>query len=399
MARIEILHEPTAAEPFLVLDKPAGLATAPLFDGDESALTQAVALFPSLADVTGRKPIERGLLHRLDTATRGCVLVAATQDAYDALFAAQKAGACTKWYTALVDCMKDAPALLGGFPPAPVDADAVVARAQMLQADAGDVAGMATGRMVVNGADAADTPQTPIPQTLANSAATKTMQAPIERVLVNGADAANAPQKPIQQTLANSAATKTMQAPTQPLVDAARTTTTSPLTNACAAASTRTQPQQPPLASPATGADHLLATPSFVVESRFRAYGLHGAAVRPVAQGAGRAALKKAAGALYRTQVRLLPSSAAASRAKALFSEAGTNGMVAECVITAGYRHQVRCHLAWCGFPVRGDGLYHPRYAHDATGAALCFAATRLRFPNPVTGEWCEFSLQAVPPS
>ena len=28
--------------------------------------------------------------------------------------------------------------------------------------------------------------------------------------------------------------------------------------------------------------------------------------------------------------------------------------------IHRGYRHQVRCHLAWVGYPVRGDVLYNP---------------------------------------
>ncbi len=43
---IEILHEPTASEPFVVLSKPSGLASAPLAVGDASALTECARLSP-----------------------------------------------------------------------------------------------------------------------------------------------------------------------------------------------------------------------------------------------------------------------------------------------------------------------------------------------------------------
>ena len=237
--RIKVLHEPSAAEPFLVLDKPMGLPTAPVRAGDDCALTQAVARFPSLACVVGRKPIEFGLLHRLDTATRGCVLIAATQDAYDALRAAQTAGHFTKAYTASVVHVPDAPVLLGGFPSCSV-------------------------------------------------------------------------------TVAQGA--------------------------------------------------------TITVESRFRAYGMHGAAVRPVTAESGMAARRKAAPALYRTHVTL--------------SHGVDGAYSASCVISAGYRHQVRCHLAWLGFPICGDPLYNPRH-----GSAFCFVATALRFPNPVSGVIMDFAL------
>ena len=240
MEYISILHEPTEKDPFLVLDKPAGLPTAPLVAGEDCALTQALLLFPQLAAVQGRKPIEKGLLHRLDTATRGCVLVAATQQAYVALITVQKNGQFVKQYTALVE--KTCSPLPAGFPKLPF------------------------------------------------------------------------------------------------------------------------APQELPA--------------DFVVESRFRAYGPQQVAVRPVTAFAGPAALKKASPTLYRTQVQL---------------QAGADDAIrAFCTITAGYRHQVRCHLAWCGYPVHGDALYNPRYQ---AGQKLCFTASAISFPHPLIGERLTFAL------
>ena len=117
---IEIIHEPTAAEPFVVLSKPAGLPSAPLKSLDEdSAFSQCARLFPAVLNVRGKKLVEGGLLHRIDTATSGLLLAAASQEFYDRIIAAQEAGRFVKGYRALCQIDPDNAKKLGGFPPAP----------------------------------------------------------------------------------------------------------------------------------------------------------------------------------------------------------------------------------------------------------------------------------------
>ena len=61
------------------------------------------------AQVRGKKAIEAGLLHRLDTDTRGLVLFAKEQAVYDFLAARQEAGQIIKTYCAFVEpCRPDA---------------------------------------------------------------------------------------------------------------------------------------------------------------------------------------------------------------------------------------------------------------------------------------------------
>lgn len=241
--RINIIHEPTEAEPFLVADKPAGLPTAPLHDDDDSALTQAVALFPQLAAVTGKKAVEKGLVHRIDTATRGLVLVAATDAWYDFLAAAQRSGKFQKWYRATVDAIPDAAGWLGGFPAPPVKF------------------------------------------------------------------------------------------------------------------------------APSAGE-------TVTVQSSFRSYGMHRRAVRPVNGQSGRAARKKSGSTVYQT---------------AITAQDDQNVI---CTITAGYRHQVRCHLAWIGLPVQNDPLYNPSCIENGTAGKLAFTAYKIAFPSQTSNAVLHYTLE-----
>jgi 23S rRNA pseudouridine1911/1915/1917 synthase len=78
-----LLHEDRS---FLVVDKPAGMHTAPLRAGETGTLLDAViSAFPDVARVPGRKEIEHGLLHRLDRETSGVVVIARTPEAFAAL--------------------------------------------------------------------------------------------------------------------------------------------------------------------------------------------------------------------------------------------------------------------------------------------------------------------------
>ena len=225
---IEIIPELTADKPFLVIYKPKGLPSAPLTAGDsENALSQAVAIFPEIKTVCGKKPIEYGLLHRLDTATDGLMVIAATQECYDFIMKEQAEGRFIKTYTAECDILPDNAKLLGGFP--------------------------------------ADIPILP------------------------------------------------------------------------------------------------------EVSSYFRPYGEGRKEVRPVTENSGKAALSKLGKKkLYTTKIEI--------------QKLSDTRAIATCEITEGYRHQVRCHLAWAGYPVIGDQLYN---SDKKNAENLLFSATKISFEYP----------------
>ena len=237
MDDIKIISAPTAENPFVVLYKPAGLPSAPLDESDSfNAFAKTAALFPELRAVCGKKDCEHGLLHRLDTATRGLLVIGATQEAYEALILAQKSGLFEKTYTATVDKNSKC---LEGFPAFPIDK---------------------------------------------------------KNALLGG--------------------------------------------KWCS------------------------------IESYFRPFGKKGACVRPVAENSGMAAKKKCGKKIYRTKILIA-------------------GNTATCKISEGYRHQVRCHLAWAGFAVKGDELYNAQ----CTGGELCFEATSVQFPHPLSAKTVFFSV------
>lgn len=240
---LQIIHAPTSESPFLVIAKPAGLPSAPLRDGDESVLARAIEMFPVIAEIHGKKEIEHGLVHRIDTETSGLVLIASTQESYDALISSQRDGLFEKWYRADCDFIPDCAETLGAFPPYPA----------------------------------------------------------MEKIF----------EKTAQKAL------------------------------------------------------------TLEVKSAFRPFGEKGREVRPVTESSGRAALKKSGARLYKTEIQI-----------------DANGS-ALCHISAGYRHQVRCHLAWCGFPVKGDRIYNPRdrKLNESNGKEhdMRFEAVRISFPHPLT--------------
>lgn len=113
-------------------------------------------------------------------------------------------------------------------------------------------------------------------------------------------------------------------------------------------------------------ADHQVCT----VESSFRAFGPGRKQVRPVTEQSGKFSQRKAGGSkqgsspLYSTELSITKT-------------LGKN-FVVKASITKGYRHQVRCHLAWCGLPIVADPLYHPL---EKTAPQMQFFATGLSFP------------------
>jgi len=94
-----VVHE---TPDWVLVFKPHGMPSAPLADGESGTLLAwLLSLYPDAQCVTGAKPVEHGLIHRLDTATEGLVLVARTQHAFDRLWDAQQRGEIEKTYFAI----------------------------------------------------------------------------------------------------------------------------------------------------------------------------------------------------------------------------------------------------------------------------------------------------------
>src|SRR5690606_29289920 len=70
-------------EDLLVLNKPSGIPSVPHSAVEtKTAVGSALAHYPRLAGV-GTRPLEPGLLHRLDTGTSGCLAFAKNAAAFD----------------------------------------------------------------------------------------------------------------------------------------------------------------------------------------------------------------------------------------------------------------------------------------------------------------------------
>ena len=115
---MKIIKEITEDKPYLVLYKPSGLPSAPLSPDDKNnAFSKAAELYPCLLDVKGKKEIEHGLIHRLDTETSGLLIIAANQEYYEKLLQLQKEGKIIKTYTAFCNVDLENAEKLGSFPP------------------------------------------------------------------------------------------------------------------------------------------------------------------------------------------------------------------------------------------------------------------------------------------
>lgn len=254
---IKVIHEPSAAKPFVILSKPAGLASAPLKSLDEdSAFSQCARLFPAAKSVCGKKAVEGGLLHRIDTATSGLLLVASSQEFYDHIIAVQDAGRFVKGYRAECDVNQKNAQALGGFPKPP------------------------------------------------------------------------AASLPFDDFLQEKNAAELI---------------------------------------------------GIELSSYFRPFGKGGKEVRPVLQDSNVAALKKIGSKkIYSTKI-------------VAADFLGEDAAKLECKIAQGYRHQVRCHLAWLGFPVRGDAFYNA--VGGPSGGPMRFEAVSLEFPDLFSEKIFRFTL------
>ncbi len=96
---LEVLFE---SEDFVIVDKPAGLPTAPLVRTETRSLAAALlARYPEMRGV-GFRQREPGLVHRLDTETSGVVLAARSQAAFQAARSLFESSLIEKRYLAVV---------------------------------------------------------------------------------------------------------------------------------------------------------------------------------------------------------------------------------------------------------------------------------------------------------
>ncbi len=96
---LEVLHEDAA---MIVVNKPGGVPCHPIHsDERDTVMNAVVARFPEIATV-GIKPLEGGLVHRLDNGTSGALLIARNRGTFDKLRDAIRAGRIARRYEALV---------------------------------------------------------------------------------------------------------------------------------------------------------------------------------------------------------------------------------------------------------------------------------------------------------
>ena len=96
---LEVIHEDAAV---IVVNKPGGVPCHPLRAGERDTVMNAVvARFPDTASA-GEKPLEGGLVHRLDNGTSGALLIARSRAAFEKLRDAIRAGRIARRYEALV---------------------------------------------------------------------------------------------------------------------------------------------------------------------------------------------------------------------------------------------------------------------------------------------------------
>ena len=119
---------------------------------------------------------------------------------------------------------------------------------------------------------------------------------------------------------------------------------------------------------------------NILITSKFRNYGPEKKQVRPVLENEKTYAQKKASQKLYSTEI--------------LKVEKIENQYKLKCKITSGFRHQVRCHLAWAGFPIINDKIYNSLYLEKNPNGNLQFFATKLSFFHPKTNEFTEFVIE-----
>ena len=110
-----------------------------------------------------------------------------------------------------------------------------------------------------------------------------------------------------------------------------------------------------------------------VIESYFRPFGPGRKQVRPVIEdGKKHREVAKDNGSFYHTEI------------------IGRDGNIFTLRIKRGFRHQIRCHLCWIGFPILNDSIYNSPSDGEAI---LALRAHALFFTDPSSGKPREYQI------
>ena len=117
----------------------------------------------------------------------------------------------------------------------------------------------------------------------------------------------------------------------------------------------------------------------FVVESFFRPYGPGRKLVRPVTELKKKREIADDKGGFYKTEITSIKENIFTVRIK------------------RGFRHQIRCHLCWIGFPIRNDPLYSNKMDETGiSGGGLALRSHALFFTDPSTGRQRECRIEPI---
>lgn len=117
-----------------------------------------------------------------------------------------------------------------------------------------------------------------------------------------------------------------------------------------------------------------------VIESYFRPYMRGRKVVRPVTEIKKKKETAGRKSGFYRTEIT------------------GIKGNVFTIRIKRGFRHQIRCHLCWIGFPILNDLLYSnsPYSQSQENDSFLALRAHALFFTDPSSGGRREYRIDAL---
>jgi len=117
----------------------------------------------------------------------------------------------------------------------------------------------------------------------------------------------------------------------------------------------------------------------FIIESYFRPFGPGRKLVRPVTDnGKKHKEIAKDRGGFYRTEI------------------INKNGNAFTIRIKRGFRHQIRCHLCWIGFPILNDPLYSCGEDALSPDSEMALRSHALFFPDPSSGEKREYRIEGL---
>ena len=147
---------------------------------------------------------------------------------------------------------------------------------------------------------------------------------------------------------------------------------------------TTRQPKGFPLIAPLIPPDIYEHNP-FILNSFFRSYGPGAKQVRPVICDIP-AEYASDHGNKYCTEITRLRIINPNKKNNDLIYHFGIN-------LRRGFRHQIRCHLAWAGFPILNDKLYGGKTNSDF----LALRARGIEFTDPGSGERVNYTLPELP--